>query len=301
MKITRKSFLKAVSILAGGAILQGNKLIAKLHEDNWQLTNLRNNIWTFTEQGGTIGILADKDALVVVDAQFPDSAKDMLTAVNKKVERKIDFLFNTHHHPDHTRGNLYLKDFADNIAAHENCVRLQKTLYGNDEKNPQVYANITFTKEWTADLGNEKLYAYRYGNAHTGGDAVFHFVNSNVVHVGDLVFNRVFPWIGGLKDESSIVTWAEYLEDVARRFSDDTIFIFGHGLTITGNKNDLYSMRDYMTALNDFTKKQIKAGKSRNEIIESKEIPGVKDRKEMRSGMMKANLAAAYELITEKD
>ncbi|MFA3783434.1 MBL fold metallo-hydrolase [Melioribacteraceae bacterium 4301-Me] len=300
MKISRRAFIKATSILGGGILLNGNKLLTAKAEEAWKLTNIRDNIWTFTEQGGTIGILVDKDALIVVDAQFPNTAKDMLTEVKKKVDRKIDILFNTHHHADHTKGNLYLKDYAEKIVAHENCVRLQKTSYGNDEKNPQVYADITFSKNWSANVGKEQVFAYRYGNAHTGGDAVFHFVNSNVVHVGDLVFNGVYPWIGGLKDESSLLTWAKYLEDIADKFSEDTIYIFGHGTAVTGNKKDLYVMRDYIVSLHDFTSKQIKAGKSLDEILKSETFPGAENRKAMWKDALKANLNAAYEIITNE-
>ena len=52
-----------------------------------------------------------------------------MSEIREKTERKIDILFNTHHHGDHTSGNYYLKDYADKIVAQENCPALQKKFY----------------------------------------------------------------------------------------------------------------------------------------------------------------------------
>ncbi|MBI1938008.1 MAG: MBL fold metallo-hydrolase [Ignavibacteriales bacterium] len=74
----------------------------------------------FTDRGGTIAWFVDKNAAAVIDSQFPESAKNFIDGLKQKTDRKIDRLFNTHHHQNHTSGNIFLKNYTDKIVAHEN-------------------------------------------------------------------------------------------------------------------------------------------------------------------------------------
>lgn len=298
MKLTRRTFIKSTSILSAGLFLPYNKLIYALQNETGNMEVLRNNVGIFTEKGGTIGWLISDDAVVVVDTQFPDSAEHFVNQLQQKTNRKIDFVINTHHHADHTSGNPVLKNFTDNIVANKNAVELQKQFYGSgDNASSQIYANITFTDKWSADIGNDKVTAKHYWNAHTGGDSFIHFENSNVVHVGDLVFNNVYPYIdrpGG----SQIENWAKYNEALIKEFDGDTLFICGHGTSVYGGKEVLVRQKDYLYALLEYVSKKIKEGKSKEEIAELGPVPGFEDQVENRQGALKMNLTAAYEELT---
>jgi glyoxylase-like metal-dependent hydrolase (beta-lactamase superfamily II) len=106
---------------------------------------------------------------------------------------------------------------------------------------------------------------------NTGGDSVITFEKSDVVHMGDLVFNRRHPFIdrpGG----ASCANWINVLENTMKNHGNDTIYIFGHAnpsFSVTGRKADLAYMRDYINALLAYVQAAIKAGKSRDEIIKS--------------------------------
>ncbi len=302
MKITRKKFLKAGTILTGSLFFQGGKVFAAMQNQSNGFKTVRGNFGIYNERGGTIGWFANKDALIVVDSQFPDTAKNFTDGIKKKADRKIDLLFNTHHHGDHTSGNIYLKDFASIIAAHENSKALQQKFYGNDPSKPQAYPTITFVDEWTLDVGKEKVWAKHFCPAHTGGDAIIHFQNTNVVHMGDIVFNKVFPYID-LPGGASINQWIEFIEKSVPLFDKDTIYIFGHSQfqnMCVGKADDVYKMRDYLSALINFVSKEMKEGKTKEQIASASEIPGVKDVKEQRDGMRKMNLEKAYEYLTQK-
>src|SRR5258708_24189983 len=57
-------------------------------------------------RGGTIGLLGNKDAVLVVDTQYADTATICLDGLKEKsAGRGIDLVVNTHHHADHTGGN----------------------------------------------------------------------------------------------------------------------------------------------------------------------------------------------------
>lgn len=297
MKFTRKEFIRASSIITGGLLLPGSKALARLMDENSNFKIIRKNIGIYTERGGTMGWLVSDDAVVVVDSQFPDTAKNFMASLQKKTPRKIDLLFNTHHHGDHTSGNVYLKDFTSKIVAHKNCPVLQKKSYGGDPNKPQIYANTTFNDEWMLVLGKEKIHAKYFGAAHTGGDAVIHFMNSNVVHLGDLVFNKTFPYIDS-NGGGSIKGWSEVLAKISNHFSKDTLYIFGHAASpeiVTGSVEDLIATKDYLNALLHFVSKEIKNGKTKEQIAAATEIPGFAHYKERWEGARKLNLESAYD------
>ncbi len=303
MKFTRKEFLKASSIIAGGLLLPGSKNFGRMSQQAaGNFKNLRDNLGIYTERGGTIGWYVSDDAVVVIDTQFPESAKNMLAGLQKKTSRKIDLLFNTHHHGDHTSGNIYLKDFAERIIAQENCKALQEKMYGGDATKPQAYPTFTFKKEWTQEIGTETVSAKFFGPAHTGGDSVIHFQKANVAHVGDLVFNRTYPYIDS-SGGGSVGQWITALERVINFYSKDTTFIFGHGLTddsATGSMSDVVAMKNYLTALYEFVSNEIKSGKTKEQIASANEIPGFGDLKERREGARKMNLEKTFDELAAK-
>ena len=86
--------------------------------------------------------------------------------------------------------------------------------------------------------------------------------------MGDLVFNRLHPFVDRPAG-ASIDNWITALERVPREHSADTIYIFGHakdGSGATGSRADFARFRDYLTAVLDYTRRQMAAGKSREEI-----------------------------------
>jgi glyoxylase-like metal-dependent hydrolase (beta-lactamase superfamily II) len=117
-----------------------------------------------------------------------------------------------------------------------------------------------------------------YGAGHTGGDAVIHFQRANVVHMGDLLFNRAHPNIDPPAG-ARVVHWVSVLETVAKLHADGTIFIAGHGKdnVVDCRKADLARFRDYLSASLDAARKAIAAGRSRDELVATTSLPGLAD------------------------
>lgn len=302
MKLTRKQFLKSGALLTGGLILPGFKFYNPFQEPTYKFTTIRNNIGIFTERGGTIGWYATNDALVVIDSQYPESAKNLIEGLKQKTQRKIDILFNTHHHGDHTAGNIVLKDYTNKIVAHENCKALQEKNYGGNPEKPQAYPTATFTNTWGENIGKEKVVARYFGPAHTGGDSVVHFENANIAHVGDLVFNKTFPFIDA-NGGGSLTDWPDVLEKILKHYDNDTAFIFGHSIAdefLVGSKKDISKMRDYLTSLVEFVSGEIKKGRTKEEIAAAASIPGFEEMKERWQGARKMNLERAYDALSAK-
>src|SRR4029078_9052180 len=149
----------------------------------------------FTMQGGTIGYLAARGATVVVDSQFPASATTFLAGIKEKnAAMPVDLLINTHHHGDHTGGNISFKGSVKKVVAHEKAAEHMKNPPGQQPPaTEQLYPDTTFGEKWSADAGDERMSARFYGRAHTSGDVVVTFERANVAHMGDLMFNQRHP------------------------------------------------------------------------------------------------------------
>ena len=316
MSLNRRQFLASSSVALAASALDWRALLGQTVQDGvapWQsaLTLVRGSVGTFTGQGGTIGWHIDRKSVVVIDSQFPASAKTCLDAVNERTTgRALDFLVNTHHHGDHTGGNGVFRPVAKRILAQANVPRLQREAAaraaqaaqaappgqppGQPPQAEPVVADTTFEKSWREPVGEEFMALKHYGAAHTGGDSVTTFEKANVAHVGDLVFNRRHPVIdrpGG----ANITNWIKVLEGTVADHDRDTIFIFGHAgpaFLATGGQADLLYMRDYLTALLGFVRGEMKSGKSKDVIVKIAEpLPGFPDH----GPLIPRVLTAAYE------
>jgi glyoxylase-like metal-dependent hydrolase (beta-lactamase superfamily II) len=261
-------------------------------------TPLRRNVGIFTGAGGTIGWLVSPAGVVVVDAGMPPNASVCLDGINERsAKRPIDVLFNTHHHGDHTGGNGIFRPTAKKIVAHVKVPELQKATARPGTEANQVYADTTFTDRWQAKIGDEAIHAVYFGPAHTGGDSVVFFEQANVVHMGDLVFNRRQP-VTDRPGGCLLAGWVRSLERIAAGHDADTLYIFGHaktGFEVTGRRADLLYQRDFLSAVLDHVRAQITAGRAREEIVKaSLELKGFADH----GPVVERVLTAAYEELT---
>ena len=258
---------------------------------------VRRNVGTFSASGGTIGWLINRDGVVAVDSQFPNTAGMAMDELFKRSSRtQIEMLINTHHHGDHTGGNGVFKKKTLKIVGHANVPGYMRGAYEDTLKqraaqNPPpatpppdapTVPDVTFQDKWSQAFGDENIRCTHYGPAHTGGDIVIHFEKANVAHMGDLMFNRAHPVIDRLRG-ASIKNWITLLRRVSTEYPADTIYIFGHantaqGRDIVGPRADLLRHADYLEALLAFAAEKIKAGMTREQFVAIREvIPGFDD------------------------
>lgn len=234
-------------------------------------TSVRRNVGFFTGRGGTIGYLLAPGGVVVIDSQFPDSAQLCLAGLNERSgHRPIDMLINTHHHGDHTGGNMTFRGATKKVVAHQRAAEHMKQPPGRPAPTTeQFYPTETFTDTWRTTVGDEVIRAKHHGVAHSGGDAVITFERANVVHMGDLVFHRRHPVVDRPAG-ASLRNWIVVLEKTVEEHPADASYIFGHAGTnapVIGSRVEVLGMRDYLTALLDHVQAERKAGKSRDVII----------------------------------
>ncbi len=296
----RRQFIRNTALTSGLLMLSSKELLASLlQQPAYKLTLLRNNVGFFTERGGTIVYYISKEGIVVVDSEFPDQAKHLIDELKKENTQPFKLLINTHHHGDHTGGNIAFKGLVEHVVGHENCLlNYKKVAADQKSEDKQLFQDVTFKDTWKVKVGDEKIKAYYYGAGHTNGDAIIHFEHANIAHVGDLMFNKMYPYIDKPAG-ASFKSWITVLDKTIKHFDNDTLFVFGHGSKniVTGGKEELKKMQHYIEQLLQFVGLQIKDGKSKEDILKITSIPNVGEwTDEMKR--IQSNLEAAYsELI----
>ena len=118
---------------------------------------------------------------------------------------------------------------------------------------------ITFSDEMDIKINDEYLMMVHVDNAHTDGDALVYFPESNVLHMGDTYFQGRYPFIdlssgGSVDGLLNAVNTALFITDA------DTKIITGHGAL--SNARELAEYRDVIQEIRDKVKRAIKDGKS---------------------------------------
>lgn len=206
-------------------------------------------------QGGNIGLFVGEHEAVLVDTQFARLVPGLFEAIAGITKKPIKFLINTHHHGDHVGGNPLLASKVQGIIAHRNVrdrmeaqqADLDVSLRGGlptlllGEKDPAKPARMDIR------LPGLELHVAHRSAAHTDGDLLVGCPADHAIHLGDLMFLGILPFIdakgGGGQFEGLVetITW------LASWVPEDAKLIPGHG-PVCGKK-ELARYAAFLSAL----------------------------------------------------
>ena len=234
---------------------------------------ITNSIYMLEGSGGNIGVLVGKDGVVLIDDQFAPLSEKIKNAVKVLTDKPISFIVNSHFHGDHTGGNENFGGEGAIIVAQENS-RLRMTpdkflgTLNNAQKTTPSAAlpKVTFTESLSLHLNGETVQVFHVKNAHTDGDAIIHFKESNVFHGGDVFVRYGLPFIdqphGG-----SIDGMIKGVDTLLAIVNDDSKIIPGHGLL--AGKKDLLDYKKMLETVRSRVLERIRQGKTLKEIIDA--------------------------------
>ncbi len=294
----RRSFLQHSAVAFGALSLTSQQWLSSIFQDPWKITMLTKDIGIFTERGGTIAFLLSNEGIVTVDSQFPEQSKHLIDELKKRSTKPFRLLINTHHHGDHSSGNISFQGITEHVLAHENSLKNQKAVaIAQKTEDKQLYPDRTYTDTWCETVGKETICLHYFGAGHTDGDSFVHFQHADIVHAGDLLFNRRHPYVDK-KAGANMQNWIKLLDTAANKFGKKTKYVYGHsadGYDVTGTRDDLKAFGDYLGAILAFVEKEIKSGKTKDEILKTTSLPFETTWK---GDGLQRPLEAAYEELT---
>jgi len=263
-------------------------------------TKVAEHIHMLSGRGGNLGVSIGEDGVLLVDDQYAPLAERILAAIRKLGGEKPKFILNTHWHGDHTGGNEFFGE-SGTIIAHTNVYERLSTpqvLFGRkiDTLSHLALPVITFDKSLSLHFNGEELRVMHFSHGHTDGDCVVIFTKSNVVHMGDLMFMGMFPFVD-LDHGGDVLGLIQSVESVIDQVRPGVKVIPGHGPL-----SDYAGLTSYHQMLVDTThivRSAIQAGKSAEEI---KKLPAPDKWKSWGNGFIKTDrwMETIYKSLTRK-
>src|SRR6202167_1165711 len=241
------------------------------------------NVTMFDGPGGAVVVLNGTDGKFVVDSFVAPAWPRLKKALDGLGKAPVKCVIDTHWHFDHTDNNAHLHAAGAMVLAHENTkTRMSEphdlpVLYrGSDgalaglhfDPSPLVaLPQQTFADSYKLEANGETLTLQHVAAAHTDTDIYVYFEKANVIQMGDLFFNWMYPYIdpstGGKL--TGMIAAADKILSLA---SNDTKIVPGHGPL--GNRADLTKFRDMLITSRDRIQKLRSAGKSAQEAVAAK-------------------------------
>lgn len=239
-----------------------------------EIHDAASGILMLTGEGGNIGISYGEDATFMVDNQFAPLTDKIMSAIASRTDHPIEYVLNTHWHADHVGGNANLTKRGATIVAHNNVrhrLGMDQVLESLGVKVPaapvEALPKATFSDKISFYLNQQTIEIFHAANAHTDGDAIVHFVQGNVIQMGDTYFNGMYPLID-VETGGSIDGMIAVAEEVLSRSDQSTKIIPGHGPL--SDQSELQASRDMLVIVRDSVSSLIDQGLSQQEIIASK-------------------------------
>jgi glyoxylase-like metal-dependent hydrolase (beta-lactamase superfamily II) len=244
-------------------------------------TRIKDNIFMLSGNGGNITVLTGPDGTFMIDDQYAPNTIAILDTLSSLKITTPKYLFNTHHHGDHTGGNENLGKLNAIIIAHDKVrEHLEKgwSVPMFDMKaepaKKEALPLITYNDEMALHINGLEVRAYYFKNAHTDGDSVVSFGSANVISTGDIFFTKELPFIDELEG-GSLKGTIDAVDQIIAMVNDDTKIISGHGPL--AKKQDLLAYRSWLeTAYKKLTKLKAK-GLTADQVVNRKPLEGLEE------------------------
>jgi cyclase len=237
-------------------------------------TTLSPTVTMIKGRGGNVAVSVGEDGVFIIDDQMQPLTDQLLASIRTVSDQPIRFVINTHYHGDHVGGNEGIGKSGAVIIAHDNVrVRMSRDEFSNfmgetTEAWPKdSLPVVTFNDQVTLQLNGEAVTATHVPHGHTDGDSIVFFPSSNVLHMGDIYFNGMYPYID-LDGGGSIQGMISAVERGMELANSETQVIPGHGAM--SNLEELTAYHAFLVAARDNVQALVNQGMSLQQAIAAK-------------------------------
>ena len=222
-------------------------------------------------RGGNIGLSIGDEGVVMIDDQFAPLSDRIHAAVEGISNGDIRFLINTHVHGDHTGGNANFAAMGVPILAQD---RVRSRLAAN--RPPEALPVLTYSEDVTIHLNGEEVHVIPMPPGHTDGDSIIHFVDSDVIHTGDMFRTVAFPVIDR-GNGGTLSGTIDSLGILAGMAGPDTKILPGHG--VVSGRADVIEFRDMVITVGGRVEELVAGGAgSYDEVAAADPTAGFNDK-----------------------
>jgi len=227
-------------------------------------------------QPANTGWVIFNDYILVIDANYPWGAKEILPEIRKTSNKPIRYVFNTHYHGDHAYGGSIFTDQGAQIVCSSDCAVESKTKgqTGWDRNRALedyslkpyklAHPTISFGNSMAFDDGEHRVELLLMGPGHSKGDAVAWLPKEKILFTGDLCVNWGFG-NNAADADADHDHWLRALDRMAAMVP--TTVVVGHGAI--GGIAELRAQHAYMADMVDTVRRGIAAGQSEDQIAQA--------------------------------
>jgi glyoxylase-like metal-dependent hydrolase (beta-lactamase superfamily II) len=199
------------------------------------ITPLKGGLQLLRGRGGNVLLSLGEDGILQVDTDYPEYAAAYEQAIKSLGGERPRFIINTHWHGDHVGGNAFWGERDAVIVAHQ-AVRERMSTRQEMKRFQRIVEPspapalplVTYADALVLHVNGDTVEVQHYPRGHTDGDSVVFFVEQNVVHMGDHMFNGAFPFVD-LGSGGNVLAFTRNVAAILQRVDDQTIVVPGHG------------------------------------------------------------------------
>ncbi len=160
------------------------------------------------------GWVVFQDYVLVIDANFPSGAREIIPKIRALTDKPVRFAFDTHHHGDHAYGNQVWVEQGATPVAHTGVIEEMKKyetgLFGGvpgrweeaarereDVRTSKLKPpSLLFPDTLIFDDGVHRVELRHFGVSHTHGDGCAWLPKEKVLFTGDACVNGAYNYVG---------------------------------------------------------------------------------------------------------
>jgi glyoxylase-like metal-dependent hydrolase (beta-lactamase superfamily II) len=257
-----------------------------------QVLPVQGSVYMIAGAGGNIAVQVGQEGVLVVDTGLAGTSDAVLEEIRKLSDKPLEYILNTHFHPDHTGGNEALRKAGVTITGANVTGNLTDAAVGaqivaqlnvlNRMSAPTGRQAPTPTGAWPTDtefirdhkdlfFNDEPVQMIHQPAAHTDGDSVVWFRRSDVLVTGDIFVTTSYPFIdiehgGSIQGEIDALNNIIDITVPKHEEEGGTYVISGHGRVC--DEWEVVEYRDMVTIIRDRVQAAIKDGKTLAQIKE---------------------------------